>query len=143
MSIEETLEAYAPFVEKMLNPKYDSMGRAVGLAGEAGEVLEVFKKVRYHDKPYNRLKVADELGDVFFHLVAILNDNDLTLEEIIRVNQAKLNTRYDQGIGAYRPKNEAAENEAMDKALNDQPLPKGAFTSVVDLHAYYESLRRG
>lgn len=68
----------------------------LGLAGEVGEILDQFKKARYH--PGGRLDVNAlrlEISDVFFYL-ALLNElyfGDSMLE-VAKDNIAKLKNRY-------------------------------------------------
>lgn len=71
---------------------------ALGLAGEAGEVVELVKKARYHDKPYSVKDIRDELGDVLFYLTWMASCHSLTLSEIMEANVEKLKRRYPEGF---------------------------------------------
>ena len=92
---------------------------ALGLAGEAGEVVEKVKKLIRDDEmpldenfdtgvidPEKRLAVALELGDVLFYVAMIADDIDYTLGEIAEMNLQKLSDRKDRGqlrgSGDYR-----------------------------------------
>lgn len=70
---------------------------AVGLAGEAGEVLEMIKKSWVYDKPLDFSKVEEEMGDVlhYFTMLCILTNLDWTT--VIENNMAKLAKRYPNG----------------------------------------------
>ncbi len=64
---------------------------AIGLAGEAGEVLEIHKKYLFHGKPLDRDRVAEEMGDVLWYYTLLLQHYSFNLEEdIIKPNMAKL-----------------------------------------------------
>jgi NTP pyrophosphatase (non-canonical NTP hydrolase) len=111
-------ENYVDFVKGLLSPKMDRLGHAVGLSGEAGEVLEIFKKHVYHNKPLDNAKVLDEAGDVCFYLTALLDAAGYTIEDAMRVNVAKLSARYPGGFSLdYKPKDEAVEAQAMQRQL--------------------------
>ena len=83
---------------------------ALGLAGEAGEVVEKVKKlIRDDEMPLDesfntgeidaekRLEIALELGDVMFYLAMIADDIDYTLGEIAEMNLHKLADRKERG----------------------------------------------
>lgn len=70
----------------------------LGLAGEAGEVANIVKKVqRDHGGVVNedtRMKLKDELGDVLWYISACADELGLTLDEIAEFNVAKLAARH-------------------------------------------------
>jgi phosphoribosyl-ATP pyrophosphohydrolase len=69
----------------------------VGLASEAGELLDVGKKMWFHsEKPadFFREKIVLELGDVLYYFLKVLDVFGLTLDEVIRANRAKLASRH-------------------------------------------------
>lgn len=70
---------------------------AVGLAGEAGEVLELIKKGMFHQQGIDHQKMKKELGDVLWYVAALATDMGLTLEEIMQHNIDKLKARFPDG----------------------------------------------
>jgi NTP pyrophosphatase (non-canonical NTP hydrolase) len=83
---------------------------ALGLAGEAGEVVEKVKKLVRDDEmpldenfntgeidPEKRMAIAKELGDVMFYVAMIADDIDYTLSEIADMNLEKLADRKERG----------------------------------------------
>lgn len=70
----------------------------LGLAGEAGEVANIVKKIqRDHDgilRDEIRAKLKDELGDVLWYISACADELDLTLDEIAEYNVNKLAQRH-------------------------------------------------
>lgn len=58
-----------PNVSRLLN-----LG-AMGLAGEAGEVADLLKKVLFHDRELDRDKLIQELGDVRWYLECLCYAN--------------------------------------------------------------------
>lgn len=78
---------------------------ALGLAGEAGEVVDLIKKVLHHGKPLDREKLIKEMGDVRWYLEYLAATVGVTMEEIEAANTAKLEARYPNGFS-----HEAANN---------------------------------
>lgn len=71
---------------------------ALGLGGEAGEVQEKIKKLfRDGANPLDN-GLLGELGDTLYYLTALANHFDLTLEDVMRENMAKLYSRKERGV---------------------------------------------
>lgn len=70
----------------------------LGLGGEAGEVVDIIKKVLHHKKPLDREKLIEEMGDVRWYLEYLAASIDTTMEEIEQVNIDKLLKRYPDGF---------------------------------------------
>jgi NTP pyrophosphatase (non-canonical NTP hydrolase) len=70
----------------------------LGLAGEAGEVANIVKKIQRDDQGVltdeKREKLKDELGDVLWYISACADELGLTLAEIAEFNVAKLARRH-------------------------------------------------
>ena len=75
------------------------MEKALGLAGETGEVLEIIKKMMrdkggiFETTSEDREKLKKELGDVLWYLSALAFYNDIKLEDIAITNLEKLASR--------------------------------------------------
>lgn len=63
------------------------------LMQEAGELAELVIKKDGYNKPYTRVELLSEAGDVINFLTAVLQDHDLTVEDAIKHNSAKLRER--------------------------------------------------
>jgi NTP pyrophosphatase (non-canonical NTP hydrolase) len=70
---------------------------AIGLAGEAGEVVEAVKKGVFHRKGLDREKLAKEIGDVLWYAAALCTKLGLNMAEVMAANIAKLAERYPDG----------------------------------------------
>ncbi|MBX3243372.1 MAG: nucleoside triphosphate pyrophosphohydrolase family protein [Acidobacteria bacterium] len=70
----------------------------LGLAGEAGEVANIVKKIqRDHGgviTDETRAKLKDELGDVLWYISACADELGMTLSEVAEYNVAKLEKRH-------------------------------------------------
>jgi NTP pyrophosphatase (non-canonical NTP hydrolase) len=93
-------------LNEVVNPAWNFAGRikdydghlqnaAIGLAAEAGEVLDIVKKMVYHTEGVDYTeKMKHELGDVCFYLAKTLELTGLTLEEVLAANREKLESRH-------------------------------------------------
>ncbi len=86
----------ALYPKRLNNLEYPTLG----LAGEAGEVANIVKKIqRDHGGVINdeiRGKLKDELGDVLWYISACADELGLTLTEIAAYNVEKLSTRHNR-----------------------------------------------
>jgi NTP pyrophosphatase (non-canonical NTP hydrolase) len=66
---------------------------AMGLAGEAGEVCEIWKKHLLHGDPLDEQQLIDEMGDVLWYFVLMCIDNSISFQQIMERNMEKLRQR--------------------------------------------------
>lgn len=96
-------------LSKWLKGEFTRFDMAVsGLAGEAGEVADVWKKLKFHDKELNQEmfdKLVDELGDVYWYLAQASMALGISMDEIIKRNIAKLEKRHPHGFSKEYMKN--------------------------------------
>lgn len=81
--------------------QYKILYPALGL-GEAGEVQNKVKKI-YRDNggqwsAENRVKVAEELGDLLWYIAVMARDLDVSLGYIAAQNLEKLASRQERGV---------------------------------------------
>lgn len=69
----------------------------VGVAGEAGELLDAIKKAAIYAKPLDRKNVIEELGDLEFYMEGVRQGLGITREETLQHNMEKLGKRYESG----------------------------------------------
>ena len=90
--------------------KCDLMHMALGLAGEAGEILDAVKKHVIYNQPLDLANVREELGDIEFFGEGIRQNLWLSRGEILVENIQKLQKRYGSKYS------DAAAKERKDKA---------------------------
>lgn len=86
----------------------DLLNGCLGLAGEAGETLDIVKKWIFHEKPLDEEHLAKELGDVLWYVAMICHSMNWELDEIMEMNVAKLEARYPEGFNIEAANNRKA-----------------------------------
>ena len=67
---------------------------AIGLATEAGELLDAIKRVLYYGGTLDRLDLVEELGDLEWYMAIVRDALGVDQDEVQRINIAKLRVRY-------------------------------------------------
>jgi NTP pyrophosphatase (non-canonical NTP hydrolase) len=75
---------------------------ALGLSGEAGEVVEKIKKIwRDKDKRVNdddRQEITKEIGDVLWYLSQLAEELGINFDEVAQLNLEKTQSRLQRGV---------------------------------------------
>ena len=72
----------------------------VGLNAEAGEFLEIVKKMIFQGKPWsedNREHLVIELGDAIWYIANACMALEVSFDEVVKLNVEKLKKRYPGG----------------------------------------------
>lgn len=97
-----TVNEYQKLALSTMNPKLNRndvlINSAMGLCGEAGEVIDIVKKWFAHGHELNRQKLIEELGDVAWYIAEAAYALDTDLESILAANIEKLKKRYPEGF---------------------------------------------
>lgn len=93
------LREYQEAVQRTMNKgEFALANYSMGLAGESGELIDMFKKRLFHGHDLDRDETIKELGDVMWYVSAIANELDLSLDEVVKKNVVKLMKRYPNGF---------------------------------------------
>ena len=88
-------------VASLTPEKAHLMHMAIGIAGEAGELLDAIKKYVIYNKPLDLVNVVEELGDLEFYMEGLRQGVDVPRQDVIEANVYKLalgpNARYKGG----------------------------------------------
>lgn len=84
------------------------MHMAIGVSGEAGELLDAIKKKVIYRKDLDRVNVVEELGDLEFYMEGLRQGLGITREECLQANIDKLGTRYK----GFQYSNQSAQDRA-------------------------------
>lgn len=75
---------------------------AMGIAGEAGEVVEKWKKIiAYHNGQITSEDLQElkkELGDIIWYIAVFAHSLGISLDEVIQLNVEKLKDRKKRGV---------------------------------------------
>lgn len=71
---------------------------AIGLSGEAGELLDAVKKHILYGKELDRTNVLEEAGDALWYMSLVLESVGSNFSEAMQLNQDKLEKRYPGGF---------------------------------------------
>ncbi len=92
-------QEYAKFFDTGAEyPVHAKTVHVLGLAGEAGEVVEKFKKHLRDGVPMDIADLAKELGDILWYVAVVARDHGLHLADIAELNLTKLQSRHDRNV---------------------------------------------
>jgi len=105
-----------------MNQGIDVLHAILGIATEAGELLEALNAGMFGDDGFDLINVAEELGDVFWYQAILANSAGLSFEKLQQQNIDKLRARYGDKFTAFDAMNRDLFEER--KVLeNSQALP--------------------
>lgn len=96
----------AIIADEMTSESAHLMHMALGVAGEAGELVDAIKKYVIYNKELDIENLIEEIGDMYFYLQGILNELNVSKEAVLQHNIDKLTVRYG--------------NQYSDKAAHDR-----------------------
>ena len=90
---------YEAFVDEMWKGQ-DKNYTMIALAGEVGELLNIYKKslrdpayYQDHNKDWHRM-IVHELGDILYYLTRVCHEHGTTLGAVMDANDTKLRLRH-------------------------------------------------
>lgn len=82
-----------------------------GMVTESGELLDVIKKSKYYQKPVDRARLIEEVGDVMWYLAVFADAMGISFEEMWEKNLAKLKVRYPEKFNETKALNRNLDAE--------------------------------
>ncbi len=82
----------------------------MGLATESAELVDALKKHLFYGKPLDRTNLVEEMGDLFWYCAILADALDVSFQEVMDKNIAKLKARYGDKFTSH-----AALNRNLDK----------------------------
>jgi NTP pyrophosphatase (non-canonical NTP hydrolase) len=95
-------------IEDLSHEKAELLHMAIGVSGEAGELLDAIKKHCIYNKEIDFKNVVEELGDIEFYLQGIRSILCVDRIDVINQNIDKLSKRY---VGGYSNKQAQERND--------------------------------
>jgi len=69
----------------------------LGVAGEAGELVDAVKKHVLYNKPLDVENLKEECGDLLWYMTLLLTTIESDFSEVMQMNIDKLSKRYPEG----------------------------------------------
>lgn len=124
-------KAGSDIINELSPEKADLLHMAVGVAGEAGELLDAVKKATIYNKTLDRENMVEELGDLEFYMSRIRQLLGVSRDEVLENNYAKLSKRYAKGQYSNKQAQERADKEdALDNIEADKRMTTQKRISV-------------
>lgn len=81
-----------------VNKQDQLLNGLLGLIGEAGEAIDIYKKWKYQGHMLDKEKLIEELGDALWYIALSAKGLGVSLNEVGRKNIDKLKRRYPNGF---------------------------------------------
>ncbi len=114
----------------------DLLHGAVGVSGEAGELLDAVKKHVVYNKGLDRENIVEELGDMEFYMEMVRRNIGISREETLAANIKKLGKRYAAGYS------DAAAQARADKEIATSIPAEQVPTMGQEAESFLSSLSR-
>lgn len=101
----------SPELVERLSSNVRGIHAVMGVDTEAGELTDAFKKHIFYGKPLDKTNIKEEIGDLFWYLAILCDEFDLSFEECMNTNIAKLKARYPEKF---------SNEKAVDRDLNKE-----------------------
>jgi NTP pyrophosphatase (non-canonical NTP hydrolase) len=88
----------------------DILYSLLGLGGEAGEVLDYYKKVGAHGHSFDQERLMKEMGDALWYISDLCTKFGFSFEDVAQLNIKKLQARYPNGFSAEQSVNRKAND---------------------------------
>ncbi len=82
------LQEYKKLSQRTLNKDFSEeeliSNMYLGIIGECGEVVDILKKIRYHNHPItkHRTELKKEIGDIFWYLINLATLYGVSIDEV-------------------------------------------------------------
>ena len=91
----------------------------LGMVSETGELADAVKKWLYYDQSLDVTNLIEELGDCLWYIALACNALDVSFEEVMERNIAKLRERYpkkfDEAMAVEENRDRKAEREILEE----------------------------
>lgn len=92
--VRKLCKAGSVIAEELTPDDCHRLHMAIGISGEAGELLDAVKKATIYRKPLDIANIVEECGDLLFYIAGMLDSIGVDIESAIAANTSKLSIRY-------------------------------------------------
>ena len=103
MNINKFIEESARTMSDSWHPeniKTETFHGIIGVAGEAGELLDAAKKAVFYNHELDKENLREEIGDIMWYIAAIIRSEGWDIESILQENIDKLRKRYPESFSS-------------------------------------------
>lgn len=126
--VRKLCKAGSVIAEELTPEDCHRLHMAIGISGEAGELLDAVKKATIYRKPLDIANIVEECGDLLFYIAGMLDSIGVDIESAMAANTSKLSIRYGKSYS------DAAAIQRADKDHGDEvrkPEPDEDFNEIV------------
>lgn len=84
---------------------------AMGLQTESSEMTDALKKHLFYGKELDIVNIKEEIQDCLWYISLVMDELDMTYEEAMLTNIAKLKARFPEKFTEYHAENRDLESE--------------------------------
>lgn len=113
------VEQLATYSQERFRQCFDLIHGAIGMATEAGELLQQVSEHVFHQEKLDQTNVTEELGDISWYMALAAKAQGTPFEQVWAANIAKLRARYPAGVFDEKfchNRDLQAERKAIDEA---------------------------
>lgn len=116
MTLNEYQESALRTAPQDVAPYHDLLHGGMGVATEAGELLDQIKKQYAYGKDLDIVNLREEIGDIMWYCALLCRATGTTLDQVAYRNIEKLRTRYPEKFTAEKAlnRNLVAERAALE-----------------------------
>ena len=106
--------------EELTEEQTHLLHMAVGVSGEAGELLDAIKRYAIYQKPLDMANVIEELGDLEFYMEGLRTALGITRNQCLEANIIKLSKRYPDAVYTNRAAQARADKSLPGEKQNER-----------------------
>jgi NTP pyrophosphatase (non-canonical NTP hydrolase) len=92
--VRKLCKAGSVIAEELTPDDCHRLHMAIGISGEAGELLDAIKKATIYRKQLDIANIVEECGDLLFYISGMLDSIGVDIESAMSANVSKLSIRY-------------------------------------------------
>ena len=107
MTFDEYQKAASRTADLSMHLERSLVMASMGLAGEAGEVVDIVKKMAFHGHALSEAKLTEEVADALWYIARICTALGVSMGDVAADNIEKLRQRYPDGFSHDASRNRA------------------------------------
>lgn len=132
--VRKLCKAGSVIAEELTPDDCHRLHMAIGISGEAGELLDAVKKATIYRKQLDIANIVEECGDLLFYIAGMLDSIGVDIESAMAANVSKLSIRYGKSYSDESAIARLDKVETLDKDHGDEvkkPEPDEDFNEIV------------